>query len=72
MANPCPCAVGLLVRSSPLPQKLSSEHEGAAEGSEIIATPDVTQEAVSELREEIQTGTEEKAGWMHPLWQWPC
>ena len=67
MANLCPCTVGLLVRSSPLSQKLSSERERATEGSEMIATPDVTQEAVSELREEIQIGTEEKAG---RRWQW--
>lgn len=42
--------------------RTSAEQERATEGSEIIATLDVTREAVSELREEIQTGTEEKAG----------
>lgn len=62
MANLCPCAVGLLVCSSPLAQKLSSEQERAAEGSEIIAAADVTQEAASKLREEIQAGMEDKAG----------
>lgn len=55
-----------------------SETHLSRKATELMATPDVMQEAVSELQEEMQPGTKEKAGWrwwwciLHPSLVWQC